>query len=84
MSYIRPRRSTDDSVLPGFVAGCLLMLVLGAVLGLLLAPQRGEVTRRRILRRAGAARDGVVDKVEDLMVHRSEEEVAGADEEAAR
>ena len=83
MSYIRPRRSRDSGgTLPGFVVGCLLMLFLGAVLGLLLAPQRGEVTRRRILRRAGAARDGVIEKVEDLMVHRSED-VADAGEEAA-
>ncbi len=83
MPNIRPLRSRGGGPLPGFLVGCLAMLILGAVLGLLLAPQRGEVTRRRILRRAGAARDGVIDKVEDLMVHRSEE-VAGADEEAAR
>ncbi len=83
MPNIRPLRSRGGGALPGFLVGCLAMLILGAVLGLLLAPQRGEVTRRRILRRAGAARDGVIDKVEDLMVHRSEE-VAGADEEAAR
>ena len=83
MPNIRPLRSRGSGALPGFLVGCLAMLILGAVLGLLLAPQRGEVTRRRILRRAGAARDGVIDKVEDLMVHRSEE-VAGADEEAAR
>ena len=83
MSYIRARRSREGGgVLPGFLGGCLAMLVLGAVLGLLLAPQRGEVTRRRIRRRAGAARDGVIEKVEDLMVHRSEEG-ADAGEEAA-
>jgi gas vesicle protein len=83
MPNIRPRRSRGGAALPGFLVGCLAMLILGAVLGLLLAPQRGEVTRRRILRRAGAARDDVIDKVEDLMVHRSED-VADADEEAAR
>jgi gas vesicle protein len=83
MPNIRPRRSRGGGALPGFLVGCLAMLILGAVLGLLLAPQRGEVTRRRILRRAGAARDDVIDKVEDLMVHRSED-VADADEEAAR
>ena len=83
MNYIRPRRSRDSGgAPPGFLVGCLAMLILGAVLGLLLAPQRGEVTRRRILRRAGAARDGVIEKVEDLMVHRSED-VADAGEEAA-
>ena len=84
MSYIRPRRSRDGSgVLPGFLVGCLAMLVLGAVLGLLLAPQRGEVTRRRIRRRAGAARDGVSDRVEDLMVHRSEDEADAGEETAS-
>ena len=82
MRYIRPHRSGNGGNLPGFVVGCLAMLFLGAVLGLLLAPQRGEVTRRRILRRAGAARDGVIEKVEDLMVHRSEE-APDAGEEAA-
>ena len=80
--YIRNRPSRDDVALPGFLVSCLLMLIVGAVVGMLLAPQRGEVTRRRILRRAGKARDGVIDKVEDLMVHRSEDE-APADEEAA-
>lgn len=80
--YIRNRPSRDDVGVPGFLVSCLLMLIVGAVLGMLLAPQRGEVTRRRILRRAGEARDGVIEKVEDLMVHRSEEEVA-PDEEAA-
>lgn len=80
--YIRSRPARDDVALPGFLVSCLLMLIVGAALGMLLAPRRGEVTRRRILRRAGEARDGVIEKVEDLMVHRSEGE-AGADEEAA-
>ena len=80
--YIRTRPSRDDVALPGFLVSCVLMLIVGAVLGMLLAPQRGDVTRRRILRRAGEARDGVIDKVEDLMVHRSED-VDSADEEAA-
>jgi hypothetical protein len=39
-----------------------------------MAPHRGDITRRKLARRAGEKRDQVVEKVEDLMVHRSEEE----------
>ena len=52
-----------------------------AALGVLLAPHRGDITRRKISRRAEETKDQVVEKVEDLMVHRREEEAD--DEEKA-
>ena len=48
-----------------FLAGALCGLVIGGVLGLLLAPHRGDISRRKIVRRAGEARDQVVETVED-------------------
>ena len=81
MSYIRARRSREGGgVLPGFLVGCLAMLVLGAVH---CCWRRSAITRRRIRRRAGAARDGVIEKVEDLMVHRSEEGADAGEETAS-
>ena len=81
MPYVRPySRDTNDSLI-SFLMGCLAGVVLGAALGVLMAPHRGDITRRKIVRRAGEARDDVVEKVEDLMVHRSED-TQDADEEA--
>lgn len=76
-------RSPSRTLL-GFLAGCLAGAVIGAVLGVLLAPHRGDITRRKLARRAGETRDQVVEKVEDLMVHRREEKGDDADEEANR
>ena len=85
MTYHRPfaSRSTTATLL-GFLAGCLAGAVLGAVLGVLLAPHRGDITRRKLARRAGQTRDQVIEKVEDLMVHRRDEGAENADEEANR
>ena len=60
----------------GFLVGCLGGLVIGWALGVLLAPHRGDITRRKVARKAGKTRDQVVEKVEDLMVHRREDKVA--------
>ncbi len=60
--------------LTGFVIGCCAGFVIGSALGVLLAPHRGDITRRKISRRAEETKDQVVEKVEDLMVHRKEEE----------
>ncbi|MFH1566830.1 MAG: YtxH domain-containing protein [Gemmatimonadota bacterium] len=81
---IRRIQSGRDSAsqVAGFVVGCLAGLAVGAAVGMLLAPHRGDITRRKLVRRAGQARDQVVDKVEDLMVHRREEADADADQEA--
>ena len=48
---------------------------------MLRAPQRGDISRRKIVRKAGQTKDQVVGKVEDLMVHRREAE-GDVDEEA--
>ncbi|MDA0335401.1 MAG: YtxH domain-containing protein [bacterium] len=83
MPYMRHHSSkSSGGNLIGFLIGCLAGIVLGAALGILLAPHRGDITRRKLLRRAGETRDQVVERVEDLMVHRSED--ADADEAASR
>ena len=58
--------SGTGSFLSGFVAGALI----GVVAGILLAPHKGEVTRRKIVRQAGDKRDEVIEAVEDLVEHR--------------
>jgi len=65
----------------GFAVGCAAGLVIGAAVGMLMAPHRGDITRRRLVRRANETRDQVVDRVEDLMVHRMEDEDVDVDEE---
>ena len=59
--------SGAGSFLSGYVAGALI----GVVAGILLAPHRGEVTRRKIVRQAGDKRDEVIEAVEDLVERRS-------------
>jgi gas vesicle protein len=59
--------SGAGSFLSGLVAGVLI----GVVAGILLAPHRGEVTRRKIVRQAGDKRDEVIEAVEDLVERRS-------------
>jgi gas vesicle protein len=87
MPYMRRYSGRDSgssgSSLIGFLVGCLAGISFGVALGVLMAPHRGDITRRKLARRAGETRDQVVEKVEDLMVHRSEEEEADADEAAS-
>ena len=73
------RQSNDSSNGPcvGFLGGCFAGMVIGVALGVLMAPHRGDITRRKIARKAGETRD----QVEDLTVHRREDE-DGDDEEA--
>jgi gas vesicle protein len=40
-------------------------MVIGGVLGVLMAPHRGDITRRKIVRRAGETKDQVSEVVED-------------------
>jgi gas vesicle protein len=54
-----------------FWAGLGIGVFLGAVLGLLSAPHRGDVTRRKIVRQADATRDQVVEAVEDFVERRA-------------
>ena len=69
--------------LVGFLAGCVAGFVIGGALGMLMAPHRGDITRRKIAKKAEATKDQVVEKVEDLMVHRREEEDHNGAEKAA-
>ena len=82
MPYRRYHSGGDSSSqLVGFLAGCIAGIVVGGALGMLMAPHRGDISRRKIVRKAGQTKDQVVDKVEDLMVHRREAEGV-VDEEA--
>ncbi len=63
-SYVRPE---PESQLGSFVTGCLAGMLVGGVVGLLLAPHRGDITRRKIVRKANEARDQVVEAVEDQL-----------------
>ena len=49
-----------------FLLGFLSGLIVGGALGMLLAPHRGDITRRKIRRRAEDVRDQVGEKVEGL------------------
>ena len=77
----QPRGRSGGHV-AGFVVGCLAGMVVGAAVGVLLAPHRGDITRRKLARRAGETREHVVERVEDLMVHHTGEDAEDADEEA--
>jgi len=81
---LQPNRDSGSRV-AGFLVGCLAGMVVGAAVGVLLAPHRGDITRRKLARRAGETKEQVVERVEDLMVHRRGEDAEGAedaDEEA--
>jgi gas vesicle protein len=62
----------------------LLGVVLGAVAGVLLAPARGEVTRRRIGRRVGDLKDLAAEKLEALGPGDDDDDTAGAEEPSTR
>lgn len=64
MAYRRYHGGSDSS-LGSFLSGCLTGMVIGGVLGVLLAPHRGDITRRKIARKAGETKDQVGEAVED-------------------
>ncbi len=76
-----PRHSDDGTV--SFLVGCIAGLVVGGALGVLLAPHRGEITRRKIVRHAGEAKDQVIEVVEDQLENMRERKGADVGEEAA-
>ena len=84
MSYRRNYSGNQpNGQLVGFLTGCLAGIVIGSALGVLMAPHRGDITRRKLAKKAETTKDQVVEKVEDLMVHRRQEEEHNGDEKAA-
>ena len=77
--YPRQQHSTNGTtcLLAGFMAG----VAVGAAIGVLLAPQKGEDTRRLIVRQAEETRDQVVKAVDGMAVRR--EKKAPKEEEEA-
>ena len=64
------------------VGSFLLGLVIGALAGVLYAPARGDVTRRRIGRRVGDLRDLAEEKYDELTAGvAGEDEAEGEDED---
>jgi hypothetical protein len=51
------QRSDDSPGLTGFLLGLLGGFLVGSVLGVLYAPHRGDITRRKIRRRAEDLKD---------------------------
>ena len=77
--YPRNNHSTNGAtcLLAGFVAG----VAVGAAVGILLAPKKGEDTRRLIVRQAEETRDQVVKAVDGVTARF--EKKAPQEEEAA-
>ena len=74
------RRSTIGTFLTGCVAGALV----GALLGVIYAPHRGDITRRKVVRKAGATKDQVVEAVEEQMNSlKAQKGTSDADEKTA-
>ena len=73
-------RSTIGTFLTGCVAGALV----GALLGVIYAPHRGDITRRKVVRKAGATKDQVVEAVEEQMNSlKAQKGTSDADEKTA-
>lgn len=49
-----------------FLAGLVIGSLAGVAIGMLLAPHSGPVTRRKIMRSAGEAKDQVAEVLDDL------------------
>lgn len=62
----QPRRSEADYI-GSFAAGCLSGLVVGVAMGILMAPHRGQITRRKLARQAAGTRDQVMEAVEEML-----------------
>lgn len=65
--HLRNSEDSNTDQLVSFLAGCVAGLAIGGLLGVLLAPHRGDITRRKISRQVGQTRDQVVQAVEELL-----------------
>ena len=64
MAYIsRKVQSESSSHLGSFLTGCLAGAIIGGVLGVLLAPHRGDITRRKVARKAEETKEQVIEVV---------------------
>ena len=66
MDLISRWRDTTEARAVSFLAGLLTGLVAGTVLGVLFAPHRGDITRRKIRRTMEDTTDRVREKAEAL------------------
>lgn len=81
MGYqLRKSADSDTEQVLSFLAGCLAGLAIGGALGLLLAPHRGDITRRKLTRRAGETKDQVIQAIEELMERREKGKRDGDEE----
>lgn len=61
---MNPQESKNEVFV--FVSGLLIGAMAGFAFGLLSAPHSGAVTRRKIIRTAGEAKDQVTESIDDL------------------
>ncbi len=66
MELIKRRSKTTGARATTFLEGFLTGVVAGAVLGVLFAPHRGDITRRKIRRRVEDTTDRVREEAEGL------------------
>ena len=71
MAYHRfyPQQQHGSGV-GSFITGFAIGAIVGVAAGVLMAPHKGNVTRRKIVRQAGEKRDEVMEAVEDLIERR--------------
>ena len=69
----------QSSGVGSFITGFAIGAIVGVAAGLLMAPHKGDVTRRKIVRQAGEKRDEVMEAVEDLIERRESANGDGED-----
>ena len=81
MAYQRfyPQQQQGSGV-GSFVTGFAMGAIVGGAGGMVMAPHKGDVTRRKIVRQAGEKRDEVMDAVEDLIERREPANGDGEDD----